>query len=238
MEQDGGPRSVQVNFGAKCLLESFIAQLDDNDAYLLSYWNLVSSAWDAAWHIPNFDAVGWGMQTRPNALDDTERHELTAPIMTTALKLELEPATDWLGAISELQAFGVCFQIDVDIKPESCPNPLQVGAHGVLPVAILGTADFDVMEIDPETVLLAGLPPLRWSREDISTPYAYLPFDAFDCTEEGPDGYTDLSLKFDHEAVVAALGDVNDRDVLALSLTAKLLDETTVEGVDVILVVE
>jgi hypothetical protein len=178
------------------------------------------------------------MQTRPNALDDTERHELTAPIMTTALKLELEPTTDWLGAISELQAFGVCFQIDVDIKPESCPNPLQVGAHGVLPVAILGTADFDVMEIDPETVLLAGLPPLRWSREDISTPYAYLPFDAFDCTEEGPDGYTDLSLKFDHEAVVAALGDVNDRDVLALSLTAKLLDETTVEGVDVILVVE
>ena len=32
-------------------------------------------------------------------------------------------------------------QISVDIKPQSCPNPVNVNAKGVLPVAILGTAD-------------------------------------------------------------------------------------------------
>lgn len=237
-DQDGVPRSVRVDLGARCLLESFIAQVDDNDAYLLSFWNLDTSAWDTAWHIPNFDAVGWGMQTRPNAYDDTERQELTSPIVTTALKLELEPVTDGLGALSELQAFGVCFEIDVDIKPGSCPNPVQTRARGVLPVAILGTAAFDVAQIDPASVALEGVPPLRWSMEDVSTPYPSIPLEPYDCTEAGPDGFLDLSLKFAYPEVMAAIGDVQAGDVLALSLTADLLDGSSVAGVDVMLVVQ
>ena len=58
----------------------------------------------------------------------------------------------------------------IDIKPQSCPNPLNVKKKGVLPVAILGTADFDVNEVDPATVELEGVAPLRWDWEDVATP--------------------------------------------------------------------
>src|SRR4030042_5245628 len=44
--------------------------------------------------------------------------------------------------------------VAVDIKPGSCPNPMNVKSRGVLPVAILGTAEFDVTTIVPESIQL------------------------------------------------------------------------------------
>ncbi|MHC4648611.1 MAG: hypothetical protein ACYTBJ_24405, partial [Planctomycetota bacterium] len=38
-------------------------------------------------------------------------------------------------------------QVAVDIKPGSCPNPLNLASRGVLPVAVLGSEDFDVSSI-------------------------------------------------------------------------------------------
>jgi hypothetical protein len=104
----------------------------------------------------------------------------------------------------------------VDIKPGACPNPFNPGSKGVLPVAILGTANFDVRTIDPRTVSLAGVPPLRSSYEDVGTPAP-----ANECNALGPDGHMDMTLKFDTEAVVAALGldTANDGQQLVLSLT-------------------
>ena len=48
-------------------------------------------------------------------------------------------------------------QIVIDIKPGSYPNCFNINDHGVIPVAILGSADFDVNNIDPSTVQLEGL---------------------------------------------------------------------------------
>src|SRR2546428_1197424 len=45
------------------------------------------------------------------------------------------------------------------------PNPINVGARGVLPVAVLGTATFDVTTIDPASVRLQGVPAVRSSLE-------------------------------------------------------------------------
>ncbi|NIN69480.1 MAG: hypothetical protein GTO63_33310, partial [Anaerolineae bacterium] len=53
--------------------------------------------------------------------------------------------------------------VDLDIKPGSCPNPLNTRSNAVLPVAILGTDVFDVNDIDPATVMLEGVSPLRWN---------------------------------------------------------------------------
>jgi hypothetical protein len=47
--------------------------------------------------------------------------------------------------------------VEIDIKPGSYPNCFNNNGHGVIPVAILGTADFDVTTIDPSTVKLASL---------------------------------------------------------------------------------
>jgi hypothetical protein len=133
--------------------------------------------------------------------------------------------------------------IPVDIKPQSCRNPLNVGKKGVLPVAILGTADFDATEIDPATVELRGVAPLRWAMEDVATPYE--PYvgkqDAFDCTTEGPDGFMDLTLKFDAQEIVAALGEVSDGDVLVLHLGGRLTEEFgahTFYGEDVVVILK
>jgi hypothetical protein len=131
----------------------------------------------------------------------------------------------------------------VDIKPTSCRNPLNVGGNGVLPVAILGTGDLDVADIDVDTILLEGVAPIRSAIEDVATPYE--PYqgksDAFDCTEEGPDGYDDLTLKFDKQEIVAALGEVSDGDVLVLQLDANLKPEaggTDVVGEDVVVILK
>ena len=44
----------------------------------------------------------------------------------------------------------------VDIKPGSYPNVINLGSHGVIPVAILTTEEFDATTVDPDTVELAG----------------------------------------------------------------------------------
>lgn len=131
--------------------------------------------------------------------------------------------------------------VPVDIKPTSCPNPLNVGSNGVLPVAIVGTEDFDVTTVDPGTVKLIGVEPLRFSYEDVCTPYIqYLGKETqFYCTDEGPDGFLDLTLKFDKQAIVEALGDVADGEVKVLSLKGKLLPEhsgTPIVGEDVVVI--
>ena len=134
-------------------------------------------------------------------------------------------------------------EVPVDIKPQSCPNPLNVGNKGVLPVAILGTEDFDVTCVDPATVMLEGVSPLRWAMEDVATPFE--PYigkeDALDCNTCGPDGYLDLTLKFDTQAMVAALGAVNNGDVLVLELTGNLKEEcggTPIVGEDVVVILK
>ena len=126
--------------------------------------------------------------------------------------------------------------VPVDVKPTSCRNPFNFGQKGVTPVAILGTSDFDVQMVYPATVTLEGVTPLRWSEKDVATPYVpYLgKTDAFDCTDEGPDGYLDLTFKFDSRGLAAALGPVADGDVVLLHLEGELFDGTKIVGEDVI----
>jgi hypothetical protein len=128
--------------------------------------------------------------------------------------------------------------VELDIKPGSCPNPLNTKSKGVLPVAILGTEDFDVTQIDVSTVLLAGVAPIRDNLEDVAAPFnGLLIGDCFDCTEEGADGLTDLTLKFDTQEVVAALGDANDGGCIQLTITGELTDGTPIEGTDSVVIV-
>ena len=47
-------------------------------------------------------------------------------------------------------------RVPVDVKPGSYPNSINMGSHGVVPVAFLTTAEFDAGQIDPATVTLRG----------------------------------------------------------------------------------
>ena len=134
-------------------------------------------------------------------------------------------------------------EVYIDIKPESCPNPINLGKQGLQSVAVLGTADFDVTDIAPETILLTregyedvGVAPIRWSYEDVATPYEG---ELCGCHEEGADGNTDLTLKFKTQDLVSTL---NLAEVVGqtipLTLTGELKDGTSFEGKDCVWVLE
>ncbi len=151
-------------------------------------------------------------------------------------------------------------RVPVDIKPGACPNPFNIGSQGVLPVAILGTSDFDVTTIDPTTVTLVGgqilsedplkrkkkikilvnkQHPLRWSLEDVGgTPDGPLAakIDPYQCNNLGPDGHMDILFKFDTQAIAATLGDVEENEPITLQLHGKLRDETPIIGEDVVII--
>lgn len=154
-------------------------------------------------------------------------------------------------------------EVAVDIKPGSCPNPLNVGGldgtdefvsvpddhptanddtdckasngtkggKAVIPVAILGTADFDVTDIDWTTVTLAGVPAVRGGLEDVSAPVGG-DAEPCECNTYGGDGFMDLTLKFDKAAVIAALGPVTDREMVPIMLEGELWDGSLIEGSD------
>lgn len=128
--------------------------------------------------------------------------------------------------------------VSVDIKPGSCPNPLNVKSKGVLPIAILGTEDVNVIDIVPTSIAFSigevSIDAIRHSYEDVAAPVT----DTNDCncTEDGPDGFLDLTLKFKTQEIVNAIGEVNDGDILTLELTGVLFGERPIEGADCVLI--
>lgn len=152
----------------------------------------------------------------------------------------------------------------VDIKPGSCPNAFNVNPYNheqnelislkagvpleeqdragdlkapeaVLPVAILGLEDFDIREINPETILLNGIAPLRWEYQDVATP-AQLENTYCGCATDHGDGFDDLTLKFASKEIVASLGDVNNGDVIQLILEGELISGIPFYGGDCLLI--
>lgn len=141
--------------------------------------------------------------------------------------------------IFDVAPVGICNNISLDIRPGTCPNAFNVASRGILPVAILGSEDFDVSTIIPTSVRLTDVAPIRDIYEDV----AGVVTDANECgcTTEGPDGYPDLVLKFRTQEIVDVLiddpGDLTQGDILALSLTGELVDGGSILGSDCIVLV-
>lgn len=129
--------------------------------------------------------------------------------------------------------------VAVDVHPTSCPNPINQNSRGVVPAAILGTGDLDVTDINTDTARMVvegnEVAPLRSNIEDVATPFE--PFtgkqDRDDCTEEGPDGIDDLTLKFSSQEVSNHLS-ANVDDVVVVEVTGELNDGTPFRGEDVL----
>ena len=136
--------------------------------------------------------------------------------------------------------YGYCtgLSVSLDIKPQSCPNPFNPDQQGMNPTAILGTADFDVNDIDVASILLVlpegSVSPVRTHIEDVATPL--VDPEPCECTTEGPDGFDDLTMSFDSAAVAEALGDVQNGDEIEICVTGQLLDGTPFEGCDCIFI--
>lgn len=131
-------------------------------------------------------------------------------------------------------AFGLApIAVSLDVKPGSCPNPINGSSVGVLPAALLGTAGFDVANVDVASLRLAGVAPIQSAYEDVAGPFAG---ELCGCTTAGPDGFLDLTLKFNAQDIFNALGasPIGER---VLALTGNLLDGTPIEGQDCVFIV-
>jgi hypothetical protein len=133
--------------------------------------------------------------------------------------------------------------VDVDIKPGGCENPLNIKSKGILPVAILGTDAFDVSQIDPASITLAGISPIRSRIEDVAAPPATPPACPNTCTdtETAPDGFPDLVLKFRTQDIVTALGGweaLTDGECIVLDVAGVLADGSAIDGQDVVTILK
>jgi hypothetical protein len=148
----------------------------------------------------------------------------------------LTTATAWEGSgiFYDNINFGLApLSASLDIKPGSCPNPINTRSNGLLPAALLGTDSFDVNEIDLASLRLEGVAPFLSSYEDVAQPYGgYL----CGCTEAGADGLLDLTLKFSTQSIISAIGSSELGDV-TLTLTGTLLNGTPIEGQDCVIFV-
>jgi hypothetical protein len=127
--------------------------------------------------------------------------------------------------------------VAIDIKAGSCPNSWNRESNGVLPVAILGTEDFDVTEIDVSSVTISradgtgdsvapneGPPGPHSVFEDVGTPFEG---EECDCHEAEGDGILDLSMKFKTQDVAdLLLVDDPNGALVPLVVSGTLLDGT------------
>lgn len=109
--------------------------------------------------------------------------------------------------------------VAIDIKPGSVKNPFNVRSEGRLPVAILGSAELDVSLIDPTSIKLATIAPVRFAVSDIQA-----------------DGYADLLVYFRDPDVVSLLPGAVDGEIVGLELTGTLENGTLITGTDIITV--
>ena len=125
--------------------------------------------------------------------------------------------------------------IDIDIKPGSFPNSINLGSGGATPVAILGSDTFDVLDVDTSTLTLgtSGVKTVGkvktvgnkdhqlCSIEDVSGD-----FDSAFGLEGLPDGFDDLVCHFITVDIVPEAGETDAK------ISGELMDGTAFEGTD------
>ena len=114
-------------------------------------------------------------------------------------------------------------QVSIDIKPGSDPNCFNNNGNGVIPVAILGSNNFDAAQVDAGTVQLEGMSVRAVGHGDRLQ--AHL-------EDVNGDGYTDLVVQIADEDGVFQAGDST------AVLTGSLYDGTSIEGSDSICVTQ
>ena len=134
--------------------------------------------------------------------------------------------TDDDGGIGE-SIFELVVAVQIDIKPGSDPSCFNNNGHGVIPVAILGTVDFDVTDVNPATVKLEGLSVAARGKKNKLMAH----FDDVSGPNGIPDGFIDLVVQIEDVDGTFTSGSST------ANLTADLHDGTQIVGSDDICVV-
>ena len=111
--------------------------------------------------------------------------------------------------------------VAIDIKPGSYLNSINLKSNGVIPVAILGFATFDVKQIDPTTIKLASAP--------VKLKNNGQPMASYEDANE--DGLIDLVVQIPTKSLQLT------KDDIKANLEGKLLDGTIIKGSDSIRII-
>jgi hypothetical protein len=134
----------------------------------------------------------------------------------------------------------------LDIKPGGCPNPVNRGSQGYLPVALAGSSSVDISEVNPDSILLSradGIGGAAAPHEGPTGPHTTYgdvatPFDGddCDCLEDEGDGLTDLMMHFDTPGFVDALelDDFEGGEFVEIQVDGTLFDGTEFSATDCI----
>ena len=120
-------------------------------------------------------------------------------------------------------------EVAIEIRPGGKPNPINLQARGVVPVAILSTDDFDALSVDEETVLFAD--PVRLD-EELGLPVSPIRSAIEDVDGDGRD---DLLLFFSIPELVE-FGAFDEASVLG-TLFGETFDAVPIEGFDSVRIV-
>lgn len=114
----------------------------------------------------------------------------------------------------------------IDIKPGSDPNSINTKSKGVIPVAILGSAIFDVTTVDVTTLEFG--PGYATPAHDLTDPVVY----ADHLQDVNLDGFTDLVCHFKTQEAGLVMGDTD------ATLTGDTNDGETFTGMDSVNIVK
>jgi len=101
-----GEQYITIDLLTPYTITGFSVQADDNDRYLLSYWDSSSSGWLPIWLVPSsYDdpSVGGGMRTRSETLGSSI---VTSMLRFEGVYSEGQVFSDNWFAVSEIQAYG------------------------------------------------------------------------------------------------------------------------------------
>ena len=123
-------------------------------------------------------------------------------------------------AVCDVLLMPIVIHVQIDIKPGTTPNVLNLRSNGLFQVAIFSTAGFDATTIDPATITLAGASPSRMGKAPVVAKI-----------DINRDGRKDLVPMFS-----CANLQLNASDKEAV-LTGKTFDGTSIEGKDSVVVI-
>jgi hypothetical protein len=170
-------------------------------SYTYTTGGSVSSLGDTAeyqfdWKGGGTSLSAWGSATQSNAWTSPGTYNVR---VRARCAIHTSVISSWVGpvsvAISQTTAA-------IEVPFNVIPKELNVKQKGVLPVVVHSSGDVDVTTVNPESLLLEGVVPLRWDM-----------------------GRSNLILKFSARDIVAAIGEVNDGEVVVLQLTGNLNED-------------
>jgi hypothetical protein len=227
---DATTLSVDWKLGSEEPPTYYVSGFQDYFTAILNSTTVVASTWVDH----NIDVLGanlpGGSSTNPlppfPVPDNTEYNSMTPSIQTSSanvaafaggaitVDLHVADASDTIldsGAFLDNLGFDAKCDLEIDIKPGGDPNPINLKSNGVIPVAILGDAAFDVTSLLDVTTLAFG-PAGASPAHDLTDPTVY----ADHLQDVNGDGYMDLVSHYRAQEIGIAVGDTE------ACLTAKI----------------